>query len=144
MEKYYAYGFGLMAIIGYSTLTVLFKKADQALPSFLVIAISMFFLSMIALGFHLTLEERIMPSKNGWLLLLLAGVINAAAFYFMLQAMAQMPVWHYQMIALLFPIISAVVAYYLLGEYFSYKLFIGFAVAALGIYIAVKPSWKPF
>lgn len=140
MEKYYVYGIGFLAILGFSILPSLFKKIDQGLPSFLVMGISMFFLSAIALIMHFSFEPRVIPEKSTIALLLLAGAINAAAFYFMLVFLKDIPVWHYQMIALLLPITGSVAAYYILGEAFSYKLFIGAAIAAVGIYIAVKPS----
>lgn len=140
MEKFIPYGLGLGAVVLFSLLGPLFKRANQDLPSLLVMAISMFTLFSVSLTMHFLLEERVTPTKGNVLWLIMAGTINAGAFYLMLQCLQSLPVWHYQMLTLLFPILGALAAYAILGEHFSYKLFIGSAIAAAGIYIAIKPS----
>jgi len=140
MEKSSLYAITIIAVTLYAVMGPLLKKANQDLPAFLVMAISMFGLFLGSLVLHFIFDEKVMPSKENIMLLLGVGIINIAAFYLMLVALKGMPVWHYQMFALIIPVISAIVAYYVLGETFSSRLFIGLLIVSIGIFIALRPA----
>ena len=140
MEKLLPYNLALLSIMVYSTLWPLLKKTSQDVPHFLAMAISMFVLFLVSLIFHFGFEPRTIPAKQDLLLLGLVGIVNALAFYLALVALQGLPIWHYKMIGLISPVFTAFCAYYILGEHFSYKMFVGLTIAAFGIYIAIKPS----
>ena len=49
-----------------------------------------------------------------------------------------MPIAHYQVVALVSPLIGGLFAYLILSEQLNTKFFIGFLITALGIYITFK------
>lgn len=49
-----------------------------------------------------------------------------------------MPLWQQTLFTLLTPIFASVLAFFILGEQINSKLFIGLAVMAVGLFIAIK------
>jgi len=132
---------GLVAITGYSLLTVLAKKVQTDIPSFAFITVTMVFLTLFSGIASLFYEKNfsfasISMATLGQLALF--AFINFVAFAVMLFTIAKIPVVEYQLIAMLMPIISGVLAYYILSEGLSAKYFIGLIFIAIGLYIALK------
>jgi len=126
----------------YALITPLTKKINEKTPPFTVMTVSMFALFFGSLILSLLLEKgsysKLMNQRNSIVVLLLAGLFNVAAFWLWIKAYSHMLVWQQEMFQLLTPIFGAIVAYFILGETISAKLFIGLLLVGLGLYISVK------
>jgi len=131
-----------VAIFCYATLPVIAKKMQADIPSFTFISITMFIL-MVLSGIAAFFYEResfqisSLTTAN-WGLLVLIGVINFIGFSMFLFAITKIPVVEYQIMLTSMPIISGILAYFILSEGLSVKYFIGLAVIAIGLFIALK------
>ncbi len=143
MEKYAIYGIGLLAVMSYAVLAPIIKQPSLVMSPFLIMAFNSIIILTCAVPLYFFSSEKINWSAvepKIWILIFVNGLINVLGFWLLLKAINDMPVWHYQMLAAATPIFSGIAAYFLLKEEISIRLFIGLAIAAVGIYIAVKPS----
>lgn len=147
MEKYAIYGVGLLAVICYALLAPLIKQPGAVFSPYLIMLFNSAIIFFLALPFYLTQSEKVdwaSVEPKIWWLILANGVINMIGFWLFMKAIGGMPIWHYKMIALTTPIFAGFAAYLLLKEEVSARLFIGLAIASVGIYVAVKPAWKKY
>lgn len=133
----------LSATIAYALLSPLLKKANQSMPPFTVMTISMFALFTVSLILSLTFEkvinlDYISAHKNTVLMLLGVGLINALSFWLIILAFKYMPIWQLTMFNLLAPVLAGIFAYFILGETMSLKLFLGLAIMSFGLFIAIR------
>ncbi|HVF69401.1 MAG TPA: DMT family transporter [Xanthomonadales bacterium] len=127
----------------YALLYPLLKKANQQIPPFTVMSISMFVLFALSFlasiifegGFNLRDQDL----KESILLLILVGAINCVGFWLGIQGYKYFPLWQQTMFTLLTPVLAGIFAYFILGEKLTVNLFIGLAVMSIGLFIAVKP-----
>lgn len=132
----------LLATFFYSFLIPLIKKVGKDVPPFTIMTVSMFVLFLISLFASIFLEKSALPKlfthKSPLALLVLFGIINAVAFWLIILASKVMPAWQVNMFGMLTPILSGIIAYFILGETLTINLFIGLAIAGAGLYIAVR------
>lgn len=130
------------AISCYASLGVISKKMLPEIPAFSFIAITMVMLSLLAvLGALLTKEKFTFVNNidyKSWIWVIGFSIINCVGFALNLKAIQLMPIAHYQVIALISPIIGGLLAFLILNEHLNPKFFIGFAITAIGIYITLK------
>ncbi|MCB0324674.1 MAG: DMT family transporter [Bdellovibrionales bacterium] len=121
---------------------VLLKKGSSSIPPFASMTVSMFVLlglSAILTSFaERDFSWNYSENRDGFHTLIAVGFVNTAAFWCLLRTYSYVPVWVYQMFVLLTPIFSAVLAYFILGELFTVRMFVGLAVVGVGLYIAVS------
>jgi drug/metabolite transporter (DMT)-like permease len=131
----------LSSTIIYASLTPLLKKANQVLPPFAVMAISMAVLFLLSLIFSLFFENfaqlKLSQYKGVVKILILVGILNTIAFYLAVKAFKYLPIWQQQMFTVLTPVLSGIFAYFILGEAFSSKLFLGLAIMTIGLFLAL-------
>ena len=138
----FPYVIAFIAISCYASLTILAKKVMPDIPSFSFIAITMFILAGLATAAALIYEQKdffisTLSLKNwGWIIGF--SMINFAGFALYLYAIKFMPVAHYQTIGLAIPLVGGLLAFGLLGEVLTLRFFVGFFIAAFGVFIAVK------
>ena len=134
--------FCIMAPFLYALNGVLLKKGSSTIPPFASIAVSMLILFLVSSVLSWTTERGFSWSysehRAGFNALFAVGFVNTAAFWCLLKAYEEVPVWVYQMFTLLTPLFSAILAYYILGEIFGPKMFLGLAIVGLGLFIAVS------
>lgn len=142
MEKMLGILIILSSTIIYASLTPLLKKANQSLPPFTVMTISMFALFLCSLVLSIVFENftnlRFLSDKNTIKVLLLVGILNTIGFYLVVKCFKYLPIWQQTMFSVLTPLFSAIFAYFILAEKFpSDKLFLGLAIMTIGLFIAV-------
>lgn len=133
----------LLSVVCYAILPVLVKKANQNIPPFTIMTISMFVLFTASLILSLIFEngkiwKSFDDSKNLVLILVAMGLINTLGFWLVIQAFKYMPLWQQTMFNLLAPALTGIFAYFILGEAISIKLFLGLLIMGVGLYIAVR------
>lgn len=142
MKKIIGFLIVLSSTILYASLTPLLKKANQKIPPFMTIAISMFIMSLITLIMSLIFEGnfilKIKSQRESVLILLAVGLINTLGFWLAIKGYKYMPVWQQTMFGILGPVFSGIFAYFILKEVLSPRLFLGLLIMALGLFIAVK------
>lgn len=94
-----------------------------------------FFASMI---FEQSHTMKWTASKGAIYTLVLAGIINFFGFWLVIQGYKYMPLWQQTMFTLLTPIFAGVLSYFILGEKMSANLFVGLAIMAVGLFVALK------
>lgn len=126
----------------YALLYPLLKKANQQVPPFTVMAISMFVLFMLSLLASILFEGSLhMKSsifKTNISFLVIAAVVNFIAFWLYILGYKYFPVWQQSMFTLLTPIFAGIFAYLILGEKITFNLFVGLLIMGVGLFIAVK------
>ncbi|MAZ76919.1 MAG: hypothetical protein CMH31_06435 [Micavibrio sp.] len=135
------YGIAFIAICGYASLGVLAKRSSLDVPPFAFIGVTMVFLAGFAITASLLTEKTFSISSltgQSWIWMIGFAVINFIAFSLYLNAIGKMPVVEYQIIAVITPIIGGILGYLILSEALSPRYFIGIAITALGLYIALK------
>jgi drug/metabolite transporter (DMT)-like permease len=135
-----------MAVICYAAIGPLMKRSSIELPSFLFIGLSA---TMMAIGAFILLfltEGRhafVLPERSKCVGMVAIVVINLAGWYLYLFSIRAIPVAHYDMIAGLGIVATAVFAALLLGE----PIYLRYAPAILliiaGLYIAIGPDLRP-
>ncbi|HSA84297.1 MAG TPA: EamA family transporter [Patescibacteria group bacterium] len=130
------------SIIFYGALAPLLKRANQDLQPFTLMAITMFFLFLIA-GVASVVFEQSLTIKHSLIrthlpTMIIFSVVNFFAFWLFILGYKYFAVWQQQLFYLLMPIFGGIIAYFLLGEAISIKLFIGLAIISLGIYIGLR------
>ncbi len=142
MKLFANIGIGVLYALLYSLLYPMFKKVDTKVPPFTLMAISMFtlfFWSFLAsVFFEKSLQTKGIISKENVLILVLAGTINLAAFWVLLLGQRNMPIWQITMFNLLVPVFAGIASYFILGEQLNPKMFIGLAIMAVGLFVAIK------
>lgn len=132
----------LASTLVYALLTPLFKKANLKIQPFTVIAISMFFLFISSLILSFIFEKglsfKLGNNKNEVLILVAAGLLNTFGFWLAILAFKYMPIWQQTMFTLLVPPLAGIIAYFLLGEALTTRLFIGLAIMGVGLFVAVR------
>jgi drug/metabolite transporter (DMT)-like permease len=135
------YGIAFLAVTGYAALTVLARKAMlSSTPPFAFIAITMAVLCVLATAASLGFEKKFSLTELRWAewrWFLLFGMVNFAAFTFFLMAMKTLPSAHYQLLFAITPVITAALAFLMLGETVQPKFFIGLALVGAGLYVAL-------
>jgi len=126
----------------YAFLYPLLKKANQQLPPFTTMAISMFILFLLAAFSSIFLENGLQIKtniiKNNLQILLTVGAINFIAFWLAILGFKYMAVWQQDMFALITPVVAGIFAYFLLGEKMNPNLFTGLIIMGAGLYIALR------
>ena len=129
------------SVFCYSLLGVLLKKASQNLQPFTVMAISMFVLFGVSFLFSIAFEKSLSldfsMNKTSIMILVAVGIINVLGFWLQIKAYPLMPLWTQQMFFLLTPIFGGIIAYIVLKEPITSKLFAGLAFMIVGLFIAV-------
>ncbi len=74
--------------------------------------------------------------------IVLFGVCNTVAFVLYLKAITHIPIAHYDMIGALGILMGAIFATLLVGEPFHLRYIPGILLVAVGLYIAIAPSFK--
>jgi drug/metabolite transporter (DMT)-like permease len=142
MEKLIGIGIVSLATILYASLYPLIKLSNRTFPPFTVMAISMFVLFILSflasIIFEHSLNLKWTASKETIGILVLAGVINFAGFWLVIQGYRYMPLWQQTMFGLFTPILAGIMAYFLLGEKLNNNLIIGLSIMAIGLYVAVR------
>ena len=130
------------AVACYASLGVISKKMLPEIPPFSFIAITMIILSSLAVIGAILTKEKINFLNDldykGWVWVVGFSFINCVGFALNLKAIQLMPIAHYQVVALVSPLIGGLFAYLILSEQLNTKFFIGFLITALGIYITFK------
>ncbi|MGH7245970.1 MAG: EamA family transporter [Candidatus Levyibacteriota bacterium] len=142
MNKLFGISIVTISTIFYASLYPLLKKANEKIPPFTVMAISMFVLFILSLlasiffekGFHLKASSV----KDSILILVLVGVLNFIGFWLLIQGYKFMPIWQQTMFTILTPVISGIFAYFILGENLTLNLFIGLAIMGIGLFVAIR------
>ncbi len=133
-----------LATISYAIIFPFFKKGSEKIQPFTAMAISMFVLFGISLLLSIVFEHglqlKITSStiKTGITFLLVAGAVNVFAFWLELVGLKYVSVSEYTLFSLLTPIVASIAAFFILGEPVQAKLFIGLAVMAVGLIIAIR------
>ncbi len=138
-----AYLLAFLAMVGYASLPVLAKTKLSDIPPLAFIAVAMASLSLYAGVASLLIEKHaltnIRPENIRFLLFFAA--INFFAFISFLSALKVIPVFHYQTIVMLSPVIGGIFAYYLMAETVSLRTVLGYVLAAFGVFLAIyKPA----
>ncbi|MCM2325355.1 MAG: DMT family transporter [Candidatus Woesearchaeota archaeon] len=131
----------LSSLLCYSILAVLLKKANQDIKPFTVIAISMIVLFLISFFMSVFTEDSLnfdfLKNKTAVILLVIVGIINAVGFWLAIKAYPYMPLWQQSLFGMIQPLLTAVFAYFILGEALSWKMFFGFILMAAGLAVAI-------
>ena len=133
----------LLSVLCYSILPVLIKKANQNIPPFTTIAISMAILVTSSFVLSLIFEpdkisKAFIDHKNLILILITVGLINTLGFWLAILGFKYMPLWQQTLFGLLTPVLAGVFAYFILGEAISMKLFLGLLIMGVGLFIAIR------
>ena len=139
---YAPYLIAVSAICCYASLSVIAKKMIPEIPSYTFIGVSMAILSILSFVAGYFFEQKNFSfsslSYKSWIWIAAFSLINFIGFVLYLMAIKDMPVAHYQTIALISPLIGGLIAFFILQESLSIKFFVGFFIAAIGIYITLK------
>jgi drug/metabolite transporter (DMT)-like permease len=142
MEKLIGTFLATTSILAYAAMFPLLKKVNIKIPTFTLMALSMFFLFVFSLIGSLLFEKgslgKFSVIKTYLPLLILTGLINVVAFSTEIIAYKYMPLWQQTMFTLLTPIFASILAYFILGEQISFKLFIGLVIMGAGLFIAIR------
>ena len=133
----------LLSVVCYSLMPVLVKKANQQIPAFTAITISMLILFTSSLVLSLIFEpgkiiKSVEEHKNLVLVLIGMGLLNTLGFWLAIQGYKFMPLWQQSLFGLFIPIFAGVFAYFILGETLSIRLFLGLLIMGLGLFIAIR------
>lgn len=130
------------AMFCFSLTNVLFKRINQELPTYATMAAGMAVIFVLSLALSLVTEKSavagIKDVKGVLYIVLIAGVANFFAFLLLLKGMQLTPIWQVQLFYLLTPVLGAFFAYWILGEDFSARLWLGLSLMSVGLYLAVK------
>ncbi len=133
--------FGLTIILTetflYALLSPLLKKANLNFQPFTVMTFSMlslFIFSLImSVCFENLLSINLQKDSRTILFLFVIGLINGVAFWLGIKTYKILPLSQLSLFALLSPIFITILAYFILGEKFSYKIFISLAIMGIGL-----------
>lgn len=132
----------LVSTVLYASLTPLEKKVNAELQPMTIMAISMFVLFTLSFIGSIVFEQlfSIKPAvlKANLASLILVGVLNFFGFWLLILGFKYFSVWQQQLFYLLTPIVGGILAYFLLGEAMTAKLFLGLAIMGVGLYIGLR------
>ncbi len=141
MEKLIGVSLVILSIFFYAPITPLVKKISQSFPPFTIMTISMLVLFLCSLVLSIAFENflnlKFLSDKNAMKNLILIGIINTVAFYLAVKSLKYLPVWQQTMFSVLTPVLASIFAYFILAEKISLKMFLGLAVMAFGLLIAL-------
>lgn len=136
-----AYIFAFIAVFGYAITQVIARKIqlDWSVSPLLFIVISMsVLLPLSILTLYLTEKPNFSQiSFDSWLLMIVCWIINLFAFILLVWALKNIPVAHYQIIAILTPLIWWIVAYIWYGEKLWINFFIWYSIVVLWVFITI-------
>ena len=142
MNKLTGIGILIVSTLLYSTLHPILKKVSKDIPPFTSMTVTMLVLFLVSFVMSLLFERsalmKLPEQRSALLLLVLFGLINAIAFWLLINGYKYMPVWQVTMFGVAIPILSGIMAYFMLGETLSPNLFIGLIIAGIGLFIAIK------
>jgi drug/metabolite transporter (DMT)-like permease len=128
-----------ISAISYAVIYPLLKKAGLNPFATILLQISFLWLSILPVFYFTHSFKNIFLNGNALFLLALAGIINAIGFYASVRAYSYLPIWQISLLfAAISPIIGSIVAYVLLNEPITAKLFIGLAFVLAGLTIALR------
>jgi len=133
--------FGLTIILTetflYALLSPLLKKANLNFQPFTVMTFSMlslFIFSLImSICFENLLNINLQKDSRTILFLFIIGLINGVAFWLGIKTYKILPLSQLSLFGLLSPIFITILAYFILGEKFTYKIFISLAIMGIGL-----------
>ena len=132
----------VLSTILYSLTYPLQKKVGDDIPVFMLMTIVTVTVAVIAFFFSVIFEKGLhfnfVQHKSSILILILVGIVNVFAFWCLLLGYKYLPLWQEIMITMISPIFTAIFAYYILGESFSYKMFVGLFIMTIGLFVAIK------
>ena len=140
MSNLAIFGLALLAVAGFSVLPVIAKKAGSEIPPFTFTAITMSCIAFFSLIGALLYEQNFRLSEittNQFLTLVIFGVVNFIAFLLMLYVLKQVPAANFQLLMALSPLVTALVAYAVLGENLTVWFFIALPIVFIGLYLAL-------
>lgn len=123
----------------YAIIYPLLKKAG--LNPFATILLQISFLWVSILPLFIATNSYKNLSLNGMTLFFLAvaGIVNAVGYYASIRAYATLSIWQINLFfAAISPIVGGLVAYLLLHEPLSAKMFVGLAFILVGLTIAFR------
>ncbi|MBI3342819.1 DMT family transporter [Candidatus Gottesmanbacteria bacterium] len=130
--------FASISVLSYSAITPLLKKAGLNPLSTIIVQIAALWLVILPFFIASKEYEHLLNNKQALFLLIIVGIINAVGYYASIRAYAYLPIWQLNMFFTLSPLIGGVLAYFILGEAMTLRLFIGLTLALTGIYIAFR------
>jgi len=138
----------VLAISCYASLAPISKKLQLAnVPSFAFMGITQSLLAALAFTALIITKKNFSINtldRTAWTSLVTFSTVNFVGFTLYLYAITKMPVSEYQLFGLLTPLIGAIIAFFLLGEPFKLRYFIGGIFVAIGLFIALKDWSKSF
>lgn len=127
-----------LAMVCYGIVNPLIKKAGFNTFATMIIQIAVLWFSILPF-FIITKSFLNLPSnRSSLLLLVLAGIINAVGYYFLVRSLSLLAVWQVNMFWVLIPLFGGIAGYFLLNEPLTFKFFIGLIFSAFGLFIAFK------
>lgn len=121
----------------YALLSPLLKKANLNFQPFTVMTFSMLSLFIFSLIMSICFENllalNMQKDSKTILFLFIIGLINGVAFWLGIKAYKFMPLSQLSLFGLLSPIFITILAYFILGEKITYKIFISLGIMAIGL-----------
>lgn len=136
--------FGLfMSVVMYATLGPMAKKIGLTMPPFALLAWSSLIMGAIGAILSVAFERgQVVPDSRqihflGFVFLYAFVNCVASAIYY--TSIKYVPIVHYDIMALITPIIGGLLAVWLLGEPFHARYLVGLAIVSIGIFVAIRP-----
>lgn len=127
-------GLGTSICIG--LLNPLVKKAGLSPSVSAVIQVGVLWMVYLPMLFLSKGHIGMFEQRSAVLLLVLAGIINAVGYFFIVTSFKYLPVWQLNLFGVLAFFFSSLFGIFILQEPLPAKFFIGFALAAAGVLIA--------
>ncbi|MDH5721749.1 MAG: DMT family transporter [Alphaproteobacteria bacterium] len=143
MHNAFPYLVAFLAVTFYACLPVIAKKMNADIPPFAFIALTMLGLSLCGFFSSIAFEKSFVFSElqiDIYLWILLFAILNFFGFFLSLYAISQIPLVKYQMINMILPVITGILAFLILLEPFKARYLIGIVFIAIGIFIALSDS----
>lgn len=138
---------GVFGVIFYSFLAPISRKfALGGFPPFAFMATSMFFLCLYASIATFVFEQNFSlssVSRSAWLQLAVFAFLNFIGFFLYVKAIAGIPAVHYQILGMLTPVFGGAFAWFLLKESVDWRMFAGFLIMCLGLFVALSGKLFP-
>ena len=132
-----------ISVVLYATLGPMAKKIGLSMSPFSVVAWTSLVMAILAAFFSFVFERTgpDLTIKQPTLLLgiILYSLVNCVASLIYYAAIRHVPIVHYDVMALITPIVGGLLAVWLLGEPFHARYLVGLAIVSIGIFVAIKP-----
>lgn len=142
MPALFVYAIAVVSIFCYAALPVISKKSlISGVPPFAFIGITMLLMSLTSISISLVTEKKfsLMQLKGPeWFGLILFTAVNLVGFFLLLTSVSKMPIAHYQIMGVVGPVVSIILAYFFLGEQIKPQFFLGIALVGAGLFVALK------